>query len=176
MAVCRRRFLPSLVVLALAVCNQVVLSFEPFCAFDAVPLTQAWKVFGCFCGLILCEVLFGREICLDQIEVSVWQNCDQRALHPSRRLIAYLVRRLVLLRLMLPMIDDRFTELKSYWKELNGLNARQRFTWQPFQKFSKFMIWRRLGRCGQVRSKLPRALKAGDRFLFSYHGQMLSAI
>jgi len=58
------------VVLALAMCDQIVLSFEPFCAFDAVPLAKARQVFVGFRGLILGEVLFGCKVCLDKIEVS----------------------------------------------------------------------------------------------------------
>lgn len=38
--------LPSLVIFSLAMRHKIVLSLKPFCAFDAVMLTQAREIFG----------------------------------------------------------------------------------------------------------------------------------
>ena len=66
----RRILEPSLVDFALPVHNEIVLSFKPFRAFNAVPLTQAWEVLWGSCRVILRKVLLARKICLDLVKIS----------------------------------------------------------------------------------------------------------
>jgi hypothetical protein len=50
---------PSLVVLALAVRNEIVFVFKPLCAFDTVVLSQRRKVLRILCVFILLQVFPG---------------------------------------------------------------------------------------------------------------------
>lgn len=66
----RSVIVPSLVDLPLAVSDQVVLAVEPFCAFNAVMLTQTGKVLIHFRILVLSKVLRGIDVGADLVEVS----------------------------------------------------------------------------------------------------------
>lgn len=65
------RALPSLVILSLAVRYKIVLGLEPICAFDAVVLPQAGKIFGVLGVLEVLKVFAGGEVLTDLIIVSV---------------------------------------------------------------------------------------------------------
>jgi hypothetical protein len=54
-----RTHLPSLMILALAMRDKIVIAFEPFSAFDAVELPETWQILDSFGGLESGEV-FGR--------------------------------------------------------------------------------------------------------------------
>jgi hypothetical protein len=52
-------------ILSLAMCHKIVLCFEPFCAFDAVVLSQARKILGVLGGLEVLEVFLRGEVLTD---------------------------------------------------------------------------------------------------------------
>lgn len=64
------RILPALVGLCLGVCSQVCFGLEPFCALDAVELSQTRQVFGSLCALVFLQMLLLVHIIVDLIEIA----------------------------------------------------------------------------------------------------------
>jgi len=65
-----KSFVPSLVILAPAVSCQVVLAFEPLCAFYTIELAQAGQVFGGFRFFVLRQMSGRSDVILDLVVVS----------------------------------------------------------------------------------------------------------
>ena len=56
--------------LAFAMLDKIMLAFEPFRAFNAVPLSQTWEVLWSFRRMVLRKVFFVCNVPLDLVEIS----------------------------------------------------------------------------------------------------------
>lgn len=56
--------------LCLGVCSQVCFRLEPFCALDAVELSQTRQVLGSLCALVFLQMLLLVYIIVDLIEIA----------------------------------------------------------------------------------------------------------
>jgi hypothetical protein len=62
--------LPALVDFSLGVCGQVCFRLEPFCALDAVELSQTRQIFLMLCFLVFLQMLLLVDVVVDLVEIA----------------------------------------------------------------------------------------------------------